>query len=805
MPGSITLLLGPPGSGKSSLLEILEGRVKENKNSMMKGSVMYNDKDTSDICLTRLIAYITTFHFYLFGKLNEFARDCTQGCTQGLRQENFTPQMRKFFAQALVEGQNPFLEYVLETLNLKQIEHKLTGEGISDTDRQRLTTAELALGTYSVMLYDQPFSGSDLAATYDLVDTIRAISRIQQSLAIMSLTQLYIKPSHVESSGFLEGIAGEDGSQYIAPEATSYTLEELVECYRASDHYKDIMRIVHEDEVKHIYWVESEAELGFSLKTPSKYYCPVLPTEKPLYYTNSNGCMVVELVVSKISNKVGHPGGIESTGRVQVGDLVTAISTINDEMQYLSVGTKNMQHKQTSHAYSMLKRAQGRICLQVERYREEEDEYQAQWEQFQRPFVQTWWKSTRTLINRQIKITKRLHSLIKLRLLQAIVLGLLAGTLFYKLGGEYNQQKMNSIRALGYVSTMTIMLINLVQLPVYMLQRPIFNKHRNQRFFRTSSYIVANGIVNLPQTLLEALSYTLSVHFFAGLSLAGHGGPLFEYLVLFFLVAYFGSSVFFLLSTISSIPEVGNALADSSLNDNVVSLTEALTQAVSISEVTWSTCFNLPTLQWLCDLPIQYTNILEMAYLYAERPWLPFAILLGWIVLANLLTLLGLKKIDFTGMSPGLPHLKNSPLLWTTNFKERLQQDDNSGGVEKWIEDFRVDLERKGLGIPVKPVTLLFEELSFSRYDGGTKKNTSVFNYVTGYARPRTMLALLGGSKRSKTTLLKCLAGRIPLTGSIRGNLQANGIKISATFSRLTGYVEKLDAHQHYLSLRESL
>ena len=40
------------------------------------------------------------------------------------------------------------------------------------------------------MIYDQPFSGCDLAATYDLVDTIRTISRIQQSSAIMSLTQL---------------------------------------------------------------------------------------------------------------------------------------------------------------------------------------------------------------------------------------------------------------------------------------------------------------------------------------------------------------------------------------------------------------------------------------------------------------------------------------------------------------------------------------------------------------------------------------------------------------------------------------
>lgn len=66
----------------------------------------------------------------------------------------------------------------------------LTGEAISDTDRQKLTTAEFALGTYAVMLYDQPLSGSDLAATYDLADTIRTVCRIQQSSAIMSLTHL---------------------------------------------------------------------------------------------------------------------------------------------------------------------------------------------------------------------------------------------------------------------------------------------------------------------------------------------------------------------------------------------------------------------------------------------------------------------------------------------------------------------------------------------------------------------------------------------------------------------------------------
>ncbi|GMY21985.1 Brefeldin A resistance protein [Fagus crenata] len=59
MPGSMTLLLGPPGSGKSTLLEILAGRANGNKNSILEGVVMYNNKQASDIRLSRFIAYIS--------------------------------------------------------------------------------------------------------------------------------------------------------------------------------------------------------------------------------------------------------------------------------------------------------------------------------------------------------------------------------------------------------------------------------------------------------------------------------------------------------------------------------------------------------------------------------------------------------------------------------------------------------------------------------------------------------------------------------------------------------------------------
>lgn len=80
----------------------------------------------------------------------------------------------------------------------------------------------------------------------------------------------YKKPSHIESAEFLEDIAAGYGLQYIIPETNPSDLGELIDLYEASDHYKDITRVVHGDEVKLTYWVESEPGIGLSLKNTSK-------------------------------------------------------------------------------------------------------------------------------------------------------------------------------------------------------------------------------------------------------------------------------------------------------------------------------------------------------------------------------------------------------------------------------------------------------------------------------------------------------------------------------------------------------
>jgi ABC-type multidrug transport system ATPase subunit len=62
-----------------------------------------------------------------------------------------------------------------------------------------------------------------------------------------------------------------------------------------------------------------------------------------------------------------------------------------------------------------------------------------------------------------------------------------------------------------------------------------------------------------------------------------------------------------------------------------------------------------------------------------------------------------------------------------------------------------------------------------------------LLNYVSGYAKPGTMTALMGSSGAGKTTLLDVLAGR-KTTGRIRGDILINGHpKVQETFARVMG------------------
>jgi hypothetical protein len=74
-----------------------------------------------------------------------------------------------------------------------------------------------------------------------------------------------------------------------------------------------------------------------------------------------------EIVVAKLLNKSGSATGAESTGNIQVGDVVTGISINEEPMQYLATGPIFDQQQHLDQVFSTLLHARGHIRLQLER------------------------------------------------------------------------------------------------------------------------------------------------------------------------------------------------------------------------------------------------------------------------------------------------------------------------------------------------------------------------------------------------------------------------------------------------------
>ncbi|KAK0616818.1 ABC-2 type transporter-domain-containing protein [Immersiella caudata] len=79
-----------------------------------------------------------------------------------------------------------------------------------------------------------------------------------------------------------------------------------------------------------------------------------------------------------------------------------------------------------------------------------------------------------------------------------------------------------------------------------------------------------------------------------------------------------------------------------------------------------------------------------------------------------------------------------------------------------------------------------------------------ILNNVDGWVKPGTLTALMGVSGAGKTTLLDCLADRTSM-GVITGEMLVDGHPRDASFQRKTGYVQQQDLHLQTTTVREAL
>ncbi|KAJ8576859.1 hypothetical protein ON010_g2349 [Phytophthora cinnamomi] len=133
--GTVTLLLGQPGSGKSSLLKVLSGRFPKAKAVAVDGEVIYNGFPSSEFRrnLPQFTLYSTEQHFV-----------------------NGTTEENKAALDAARAMYKHYPDIVIQQLGLDNCQNTVVGDamtrGVSGGERKRVTTGEMAFGDKHVIM-----------------------------------------------------------------------------------------------------------------------------------------------------------------------------------------------------------------------------------------------------------------------------------------------------------------------------------------------------------------------------------------------------------------------------------------------------------------------------------------------------------------------------------------------------------------------------------------------------------------------------------------------------------------------------
>ncbi|KAK9147370.1 hypothetical protein Scep_006127 [Stephania cephalantha] len=161
-----------------------------------------------------------------------------------------------------------------------------------------------------------------------------------------------------------------------------------------------------------------------------------------------------------------------------------------------------------------------------------------------------------TLYNRFWKIIYRTRQLLLTNTIEALVVGLVLGTIYIHVGFD----KQGIEKRFGFFAfTLTFLLSSTTEtLPIFINERPILLRETSSGVYRLSSHLIANTLVFLPYLLAIALIYSLSVYFLVGLCLTWQA---FAYFVLIiWVVVLMANSFVMLLSSIAPNYVTGTSL-----------------------------------------------------------------------------------------------------------------------------------------------------------------------------------------------------------------------------------------------------
>ncbi|CAL0322060.1 unnamed protein product [Lupinus luteus] len=799
-PSRMALLLGPPSSGKTTLLLALAGKL--DPDLRVSGEISYNGHKLNEFVPRKTSAYISQNDVHQGEMTVKETLDFSARCQGvGTRYDLLAEVARRekeagifpeaeldlFMKATAMEGTESSLmtDYTLKILGLDICKDTVVGDdmnrGVSGGQKKRVTTGEMIVGPTKTLFMDEISTGLDSSTTFQIVKCFQQIVHLTEATIFMSLLQ----PAP-ETFDLFDDIVLISEGQIVYQGPREHILEFFESCgFKCPDRKgaADFLQEVTSRKDQEQYWADRNI--------PYRY-----------------------ITVSEFANRFK---------QFHVGrQLESEISVPFD---------KTRGHK----AALVFKKYTGSTM---------------------KLFKACW--------DKEWLLIKRNAFVYIFKTGQIVVIGFIAATVFLRTEMHTRNESDAALYVGAILFTMIMNMFNgFSELPLTIARLPVFYKHRDHLFHPPWTYTLPNFLLRLPISVMESIVWTVITYYSIGFAPAAAtffkhllvvflvqqmAAGMFRLISGFcrtMIVANTGGALMLILVFLlggfilqkDDIPNYwiwGYWISPLMYAFNAFSVNEMLAPRWQKPSSDGQTTIGLATLN---NFGAQSEK---------KWYWIGVGALLGFVVVYNVLFTLALMYLNPIGKKQAIiseeeasemeaeGDSKEEPRLLRpqsnrgpppgplssadgNNTREVAMQRMSGNPSEIRNADPTIELAtgvapKRGMVLPFQPLAMSFDSVNYyvdmpaeMKEQGVSENRLQLLREVTGAFRPGVLTALMGVSGAGKTTLMDVLAGR-KTGGYIEGEVRISGFpKNQETFARISGYCEQTDIHSPQVTVRESL
>ncbi|KAJ0078863.1 hypothetical protein Patl1_23801 [Pistacia atlantica] len=747
-PGRMTLLLGPPGCGKTTLLKALSANL--DKSLKVAGEVSYNGYRLDKFVPQKTSAYISQEDLHIaemtVRETLDFSARCLGVGNRGDMMMEVSkrekeagivpdPDVDTYMKAISAKGQKTTLQtdHVLKVLGLDICADTMVGDemrrGISGGQKRRLTTGEMVVGPTKALFMDEISNGLDSSTAYQIVACLQQLVHITDATVLISLLQ----PAPETFELFDDIILMAEGKVvYQGPR--DQVVEFFEDCGFRCPQRKGVADFLQE---------------VISRKDQAQYW---YRTEDPYQYVS------VDMFCQKFKESL--------LGKKLDEDLLVPYDKSKSHKDALSF-----------NVYSLSK-----------------------------------WQLFRACMWREYLLLKRNSFIYVFKTTQIVIIATITMTVFLRTQMDIDVLHATYYMGALFFGLMILLVDGIPELSLTTARLPVFFKQKELCFYPAWAYAIPATILKIPLSVIESVTWTCLTYYVIGYSPEAERFfrqliLLFGVHLTSISMFRFLASV---CQTLDAAMTAGGfavlvVLIFSGFVITHPSMPGWLKWGFWVSPLSYGEIglsvneFLAP--RWQKKLPTNTTigtQILESRGLNFDEYyfWIALGALFGFTLLFNIGFILALSFLKPPGLSRAM--ISQEKLA-----KIQGSQDSNDG---KLVEEKSKNSRMKGgMVLPFEPLSVAFQDVKYYVDIPGEKKKLQLLSDVTGALRPGVLTALMGVSGAGKSTLLDVLAGR-KTTGYIEGEIKIGGYpKVQETFSRVSGYCEQTDVHSPQITVEESL